>query len=604
MRHRLISLVFHMLAGWVSLWMAFYVRFYLGSPPPNYESMMAASLPWAMLLKGAVAEALGLTRGLWRYASFQDLRRVFAATLLGSVLLVLAVYTFVAPNFPKGPLLLDCLITFGAFAGLRFSGRALREGLRGFQGLRGSRRLPVLILGAGDEGDLALRFLWQSTARPAKVVGFLDDDPAKQGLSLHGVKVLGPVGSLGKILASHKVEEVIIALPRPEPQHLRQLFTEAVEAGCRVGILPELTSTDEPMLHRNPIREVRLTDFLGREPVALDPTPVREALSGKTVLVTGAGGSIGSELCRQIAGFPVKALVLLDMAENALFEIAEEIGETHPDLTIHTVLCDIRMREDLRRVLGGQSPDVIFHAAACKHVSMMELHPVDAARTNVIGTQNVVGLALEAGVPRLLHVSTDKAVDAEGVMGASKALSERVVRQVAHTSGRAYSCVRFGNVLGSNGSVIPLFEKQLKRGGPLKVTHEDATRYFMTIEEAVTLMLQAEALRGVGEIFILDMGEPVRIMRLAEQMLQLSGRKPGEASGIRIVGLRPGERLHERLYSRDQALAPTRVPKVNRLEDLPEAGGLEQHLETLAQAVTELDGEKVRHLLVGGRGAE
>lgn len=595
---RLVFLVVHMLLAVVALVGAFVIRFYLRPFSEMYVQMMWLSLPWAVASKAIGAELAGLTRVIWRYASFQDIRQVFFANLIGSFLFVPACYLLVSPSYPKGPLLLDFLLCFCLFAGFRFSGRACTEGLKGFRGFQRTTKLPVLILGAGDEGELALRYLWHSTVRPLRVVGFLDDNWRLHGHTLHGVPVLGNTGEMERIIRDHGVREVVVALPGPRPAELRELFRSAVENGCRVGILPKL-SMEESTVHASPIRDVKLSDFLGRDPVELDPAPVREGLAGQRVMVTGAGGSIGAELCRQIATAPVGALLLLDNAENPLFEITEEISSIAPQLKLESLLCDIRFQKDLDTVFQSFRPTVVFHAAACKHVPMMELHPVDAARTNVLGTRNVVGACLATGVERLLHVSTDKAVEATGLMGASKALSEQVVRQAARNHGKRYACVRFGNVLGSNGSVIPLFEKQLKRGGPLKVTHREATRYFMTLEEAVDLMLHAEALGGEGETFILDMGEPVSILKLAEQMLQLSGLHTQDGGGIEIVGLRPGERLHERLYSEAQTLEPTRIPKVNRLVEEPVTGDpqLDRKLERLAEAVNRLDGDKVRTLL-------
>lgn len=596
---RLVSLAVHMGLAVLSLVAAFVIRFYLRPFSRIYVDMMWASLPWAVVCKALGVELVGLTRAIWRHASFQDIRRVFAGALLGSFLFVPACYLLVSSSYPMGPLLLDFLLSFGLFAGFRFSGRAWAEGVKGMRGFQRVRKLPVLIVGAGDEGELALRYLWHSTARPLRVVGFLDDAPRRHGLTLHGVPVLGNTTEMAPVIRDHGVREVVVALPDPQPAALRVLFRAAVENGCRVGILPKLSMEDSPV-HASPIRDVKLSDFLGRDPVRLDPGPVRKALAGQRVLVTGAGGSIGAELCRQIAAAPVEALSLVDNAENALFEITEEIGALAPDTRLASTLCDIRFPKELDRVFQSFRPGVVFHAAACKHVSMMEVHPVDAARTNVLGTRNVVRACLRTGVDRLLHVSTDKAVEATGLMGASKALGERVVRQAAREHGTRYACVRFGNVLGSNGSVIPLFEKQLKRGGPLKVTHREATRYFMTLEEAVNLMLHAESLGGAGETFILDMGEPVSILKLAEQMLQLSGHNAEDGTGIEIVGLRPGERLHERLYSEAQNLEPTRIPKVNRLAEAPgdKPRELDLTLQALEAAVDALDASAVREILL------
>ena len=592
------------LTGVVSLVFAFLFRFELNRLPELYAAMAMQALPITFLCRGLTVYFFGLHRYDWRFATFGDLKRLFGATLSGSLLFSLVIFS-IHPRFPRGPLLLDFLITFTAFGFLRFSGRlwlAVRKTLRNPASSR--PRIPILILGNGPTAEVALRFLSQSHARTLRVIGFVAENHRQTGTLIHGVPVLGALPDLPDLLQSRSVEEVIIALEDTSQTRIRDFYVLATAHGCKVRIVSGNVLRPGADPSENPIRKLHLADFLGRPPVTLDQTPVREALRGQCVLITGAGGSIGSELSRQIATLPVTKLVLLDLSENALFEIAEELQsrETSPGFDIE--LCDIRQEDDLRRVLEHHRPDVIFHAAACKHVSLMERHPFEAVKTNVLGTHTLLRLAEAIPVKRFLHVSTDKAVEAVGVMGASKAMGEQLVLAAGARGPMICSCVRFGNVLGSNGSVIPLFEKQLRRGGPLRVTHTEATRYFMTLEEAVTLMLQAEALRENGRIFVLEMGEPVNILAMAEQIRELHRAETGVRPDVQIVGLRPGEKIHEVLQSGDQRLAPTRIPKVNTLEGRFLWPGEEQtqRLAALQNAVTERNLDALREALFAPAG--
>ena len=561
LKYRLLFLILYALLGGLALSGAFVFRFYFDPLPFRYGEMLWQLLPVAVCIKGLAAEGAGLTRSIWKYASFRDVKYVAGAAGLGSVLFVPAALWMTESNVPNGVLLLDGLLTFGLFTGLRFSGRFCLEARTFFAGWRHSGHTRVLVVGDGDRTELALRFLQKGDV---KVVGILDADPVNRGRRLQGIPVRGTPEDLAPQLVNLEADEVVLAHSSSDPAEVRRVFSLASAAGAKVTILPEVSPMNGAA-HGNPIRELKMSDFLGREPVDLDPTPLRKSLGGARVLVTGAGGSIGSELCRQIARLPVEKLVMLDFSETALFEISEEVRSAESGVgRACAVLCDIRHREELKAVFEEWKPNVVIHAAAFKHVPMMEAHPLDAARTNVLGTRNVVEAAKAAGVKRFLQVSTDKAVEAEGIMGASKAWGERVV----HEAG--YSCVRFGNVLGSSGSVIPLFEKQWKRSGKLQVTHADATRYFMTIEEAVQLILHAEALGGTGEMYVLDMGEPVRILDMARQMVALK-QGAGEET-IEITGLRPGERIHEQLHSESEVLKETRVPKIRRIESSKEVG--------------------------------
>jgi FlaA1/EpsC-like NDP-sugar epimerase len=637
MKYRLLFLILHGFAAYVALRGAFIIRFYFDPLPFRYDEMLLHTLPIAVGVKMLAADVLGLNRCIWRYASFRDVKPVVAASILGTLVFIPLVFWMEGTGYPNGPLLLDFLFTVVFFTSIRFSGRFFFELKLLLKGVGREKGLRILILGAGDRGEIALRFL-QSTNQ---VVGFLDIEDNVVGRYLLGLPVLGTDKDLGMILEKKRIDEVVIALENPAPDLIRTVFERGSSAGSRVSLMPALSSAE--FAHSNPIRELKMSDFLGRKPVQLDPAPLVASLGGLTVLVTGAGGSIGSELCRQIAALPIAKLLLVDHSENALFEISEELKQADVTPALEVLLCDIRFYEDLAAVFAVHHPQVVYHAAACKHVPMMELHPLDAARTNVLGTRNVVELAQANGVKRFLHVSTDKAVEAEGIMGASKAWGEKIVRAAG------YSCVRFGNVLGSSGSVIPLFEKQWDRNGQLQVTHREATRYFMTIEEAVLLILHAEALKGEGEVYILDMGVPVKILDLAKQMVSMRSMQKledggSEAAGdgrwemedggnsvagdgrsemedgsavdaptsnsqlptlapkvlppIRIVGLRPGERIHERLHTLEEQLESTPVPKVNKLSGDFETVGLEEKLEKLKSAVEIRDMDGIRKLLM------
>ena len=602
MLFRALFLILYAFLGGIALWGAFTFRFYFDPLPFRYEEMLFRLMPWALVLKGVSAELLGLTRAIWRYASFRDLKSVVLAAIVGSILFFPVAWTLTEGAVPNGVLLLDALLTVALFTGIRFSGRFWAEGFSLFKRLRGPDCEQVLILGGGSRGEIALRVIGSMMSDKVRVIGLLDQGASSVGRTLHGIPVLGTPADLGQVLMGRDVQEIVMALPDKDPEEVRRVFLLASAAGASVSIMPEMAPLEEHA-HTNPIRELRMSDFLGRAPVALDPEPLQAALQGQRVLVTGAGGSIGSELCRQLAQLPLAELVLLDFSETALFEIMEELRSA--ECGVRMELCDIRNRSELHAVFETHHPDVVIHAAACKHVPMMEQHPLEAARTNVLGTRNVVEAAKAIGVERLMHVSTDKAVNPEGVMGASKAWSERV----AHAVG--YACVRFGNVLGSSGSVIPLFEKQWSRSGKLQVTHKDATRYFMTIEEAVLLILHAEALREAGRIYVLDMGEPIRILDVARQMVALraGGAKrmeqgaEGTEDHIEIVGLRPGERLHERLHTEVEALKETGVEKIRFIAsvdaDTPEASALADTLTTLEEFIASLNEEGVRSLLLG-----
>jgi FlaA1/EpsC-like NDP-sugar epimerase len=565
MYQRYTILILHALLAGVALVLAFVLRFDFHPIPEQYLNMLLQTLPIAMAVKVLATEFFGLNNGLWRYASLGDLFRIVQTAVVSTLVFIPIVLLLIGHGYPRGVLALDLILTVALFATPRLLGRQwVRE--KPLEFFKPSSGIPTLILGAGDAGELALRQLQQQKGKSHRVLGFLDDDLAKKGLSIHGVPILGSSHDAETVISKWNIEILVIAIRDPGKDLLERISQLCAESGVEVRILPTLQDLLTGEIQVKAVRALQLEDLLGREPVKLDPAPVLSALKGKRILVTGAGGSIGSELCRQIARMEPATLCLLDYAENALFNIEQELCETRPSLSLVSSLCDIREANAVQTLFRQFEPDVVFHAAACKHVPMMETHPAEAVRTNVFGTLNVLNAAETQDVTRFLLVSTDKAASPANIMGATKWLAEQLVRDAGVRTGKQFSCVRFGNVLGSQGSVVPLFERQIAQGGPVRVTHEEATRYFMTIPEAVQLILQADALAESGDVFILDMGEPVRIVSLAENLIKLSGFKPNQNMEIRIVGLRPGEKLHEQLTSPREKVIPTAIPKLNRLD--------------------------------------
>jgi FlaA1/EpsC-like NDP-sugar epimerase len=412
------------------------------------------------------------------------------------------------------------------------------------------------------------------------VDGFLDDDPAKQRAEISGRPVLGPIDALPDLARSRKIKKVIIAIPSAPSKLIRDVVELCRREGLEVQTLPGVEDVLAGRLLASQVRDVNLEDLLGRDPVRLDVEKIEGCLAGKRILVTGAGGSIGSEICRQVARFRPRVLILLDSAETPLHQISLEMGREHPELRTEPLLADIRDREQVFQAFEETAPEVVFHAAAYKHVPMMEYHPREAIKTNVFGTRNLAEAADSVGTERFVMISTDKAVNPTNVMGASKRAAECYVQAFDETSGTEFITVRFGNVLGSNGSVVPLFQEQIRRGGPITVTHPEVVRYFMTIPEATQLVLQAGAMGIGGEIFLLDMGKPVKIVYLAEELIRLSGLRPHEDVEIVFTGLRPGEKLYEELLVADEGVKPTEHQKIcvatARCTDLR---AMQRHLE-------------------------
>jgi FlaA1/EpsC-like NDP-sugar epimerase len=587
-RHSLLQLLVDGLLVALAYFLAFRLRFD-DAVPPRYEHLLDATILWVVPLVLVVLAAFGLYHRLWSYVGQRDYEAVVKAVILsslvivGAITLVHPVYTpqgrhfhgvSTAVTLPAGVISLFVLLELAFLVGVRFVVHLVTEGrIRSFHVGKGAR--DVLVVGGGDGGRLVVRELARNPQLRLRPVGFVDDDPRKRGTKdEHGLKVLGTTSSedLTRILDEVEPDEVVIAIPSA-PGTLRARVVTACRArGIPVRTMPtvfELLQDGSGHLKvTRQLREVRVEDMLGREPVRMELERVGAYLRGEVVMVTGAGGSIGGELCRQIARVGPRRLVLVDHAEDNLFEIVRELEEERHVRTAVPVLADCKEEERMREVLTEHRPAVLFHAAAYKHVVMMENNPVEAVRNNALATRLVAQIAGEIGVGTFVLVSTDKAVKPATVMGASKALAEWAVEAAAAKHrGTSYATVRFGNVLASSGSVVPIFRRQIAAGGPVTVTDPRMTRYFMTIPEAVQLIIRAGSLNeGSGEVFVLEMGDPVKIVDLAETMIRLSGLEPERDIAIEIVGARPGEKFHEDLFNPYERPQPTPAQKIVRAE--------------------------------------
>ena len=543
----------------LSLVLAYLVRFEWQIPLEQRPALWVG-LGVSVAVKPAFFFFSGFYRRLWRYASINDLahivRTVFVACLAATVIsLFLSHFEGYSRTIP----ILDWVFLNAFIMARSLAWRLLQE--RSYM-LRERTGRPILIVGAGAAGRMLLQEIKHNAEMNYHVVGFLDDDPGKIGARVNEVPVHGRIADLRRIARLQGVEQAIIAIPSAPSKLIRQVVRLSQEAGLTIQTLPAITDMLDPARLAAQLRAVNLEDLLGRDPVKLDAERIEAYLTGRRILVTGAGGSIGSEICRQVARFHPKEILLFDAAETPLHDIHIELVRVFPDLRVTPFLADVRDRDQLSHVFEQARPHVVFHAAAYKHVPMMEYHPAEAVKTNVFGTRNLAEVADEVGVERFVMISTDKAVNPTNVMGASKRAAEIFVQSFNNHSDTEFVTVRFGNVLGSNGSVVPLFQEQIRRGGPVTVTHRDVTRYFMTIPEASQLVLQAGSMGRGGEIFLLDMGEPVKIADLAEELIRLSGLEPHEDIEIQFTGLRPGEKLFEELLIDGEGIQPTEHRKI------------------------------------------
>ncbi|WP_239003014.1 nucleoside-diphosphate sugar epimerase/dehydratase [Dechloromonas sp. TW-R-39-2] len=548
----------HDVAALVLCWYASYwLRFNL-DVPPDFMRGALLSLPVLACLHVPIYWMMGLYRGIWRYASVMDLRRIIMAVGMAAIAVAAAVQLLGFPFIPRSVFVLHPILLVVVMGGSRFIYRAWKDRmLYGHLALGGE---PVLVLGAGDAAERLLRELAHSD--DWRVVGLLDDTPRRAGNELRGVRILGPVKDVALWSEKLEVRRAIVAMPEAGAHERRVAMEAAVQAGLAVLTVPSLNDMLAGNVAVSQMRQVQLEDLLGREPVLLDDEGLRGLLGGRHVLVTGAGGSIGSELARQIASFQPSLLVLFELSEFALYQIEQEFSSLFPEIRIACVVGDVKDAARLDGVFAAYKPAVVFHAAAYKHVPLMESgNAWEAVRNNVGGSRCLAETSIRYGVEKFVLISTDKAVNPTNVMGATKRLAERVLAGFDQNCSTRFITVRFGNVLGSNGSVIPKFREQIARGGPVTVTHPDIIRYFMLIPEAAQLVLQAGLMGQGGEIFVLEMGEPIRIADLAKDMIRLSGFSDDEIK-IVFTGLRPGEKLYEELLTDNECTLATPHPKL------------------------------------------
>jgi FlaA1/EpsC-like NDP-sugar epimerase len=551
----------------------------------------------ALVIKVPIYYSFGLYRRLWMYASTNELRLITVAVTTASVLssgVMIALITagLIQPGMPRSALGIDWLLSLVLIGGSRFALRILAEQS---SARRDGKARRTLIIGAGDAGALVARELQKSSQLNLLPIGFLDDDPAKQNHEIYGVSVIGKMEQITSVLENQHVDEVVIAIPSASGNIIRLVNDACREKGIPSRTMPGIYELLGGKVSVSRLREVDITDLLRRKPVRIDDQFIGANITGKRVLVTGAGGSIGREICRQVARWSPASLVLLGHGENSIFESLLELKENFPALSISPVIADVRDAGRIQEMFRLHQPQVLFHAAAHKHVPLMEANVEEAITNNVLGTRNVVEAASKFGVARLVLISTDKAVRPVSIMGATKRLAEMTVLDAAQRSGLAYSVVRFGNVLGSRGSVVPFFKSQIARGGPVTVTHPEMYRYFMTIPEAVHLVLQAASMGKGGEVFMLNMGEQVRILDLAEDLIKLSGLEPHRDIEIAFSGIRPGEKLREDLWEEGMHVEPTAHSEIFRATEEEKVDGvaLARAIEGLAHLAAQSETESL-----------
>jgi FlaA1/EpsC-like NDP-sugar epimerase len=501
-----------------------------------------------------------LYKSLWKFASVDEMMEVVVASIVSNGIVAIYMFFMSAP-FPKSIYIITVVLDMAFVGGSRFSYRAVRRIANSLSNEdKDCKR--VLIVGAGAAGALVIKEYRNHCTLNSVPVAIVDDDPAKMGQSINKVPVVGDRKSIPKICARERIDEIVIAIPSANKREIRGIVDECKKTKCKTRILPGVYELIDGKVSIKEIRDVEIEDLLGREEVKLDMEEICGYIKGHKILVTGGGGSIGSELCRQIARFQPSELIILDIYENNAYDIQNELLRRYDDLNLKVLIASIRDKDRIDEIMDEERPDVVFHAAAHKHVPLMEENPQEAIKNNVFGTLNVVQAADKYNVKKFVQISTDKAVNPTNVMGATKRICEMIIQSYDSVSDTEYVAVRFGNVLGSNGSVIPLFKKQIAEGGPVTVTHPEVIRYFMTIPEACQLVLQAGSMAKGGEIFVLDMGEPVRIMDLAHDLIKLSGFEPDVDIPIEIIGLRPGEKLYEELLLDEEGISKTDHNKI------------------------------------------
>lgn len=584
---RPVIVMVHLILVAISYLLAFLLRFEFSLPASEWDRFLW-TLPLLLLIRMGAFAGFHLYEGLWRYVSMRDILAILKAVTLSALVFLAAVLLFFGHGFPRSIFVLDWVLCLVLVGGARLALRAFQES--GSRDRRGEGK-RVVIVGAGDAGEMLLQEIERSRLLNYRVVGFVDDDPRKQGMRLHGIKVVGTIESLPDLCRTMGVQEILIAIPSATQEQKRRILEWCRKSGVPFKTVPALSELLRGKVRIGQLQEISPEDLLGREVVRLDLDRLREELRGRRVLVTGAGGSIGSELSRQLAVFEPELLILFERAESSLYFLDLELRRSYPGLQVIPVVGDILNRRKVEEVFEAYCPEVVYHAAAYKHVPLMEAYPLEAIENNVFGTEVVALAAQQYGVKKMVFISTDKAVRPVGIMGMTKRVAESLL--LALNGGPTqFVAVRFGNVLGSDGSVLPLFQRQIARGGPVTVTDPEATRYFMLLSEAVQLLLQAGAMGQGGEVFFLNMGEPIRIMDLAENLIRLSGLEPGRDIPIEVIGLRPGERLSEELVREQEVLLPTAHEKVFMVQNHQfDPEGFRRDFERLRHLVAARDRE-------------
>jgi FlaA1/EpsC-like NDP-sugar epimerase len=559
---RALQVFLHLVLWAVALTGAFLLRFEF-SLPDEYFPNFYAWLTVLLAIRAVSFASFGMFSGMWRYTGAKDLVALVKATTASSLLFLAFLWVAGFRAFPRSILFIDWMLTMVSVGGLRFGVRTLWQLAASVaRDEQQAERRRLLIVGAGNAGEHLLREMHRVFASRYVPVAFADDDRNKVGHSIHGVPIAGTVAKVPEIAKAKRVDEIIIAIPTATGRDMRRIIDLCKPAGISIRTMPGIDQLIDGKVNVSQLRQVDIEDLLGREPVSLDQRAIVDAVQGRVVMVTGAGGSIGSELCRQICRFKPSQLLLVERSENALFEVHRELLAKFQGIALVPCIADICDRRRMEQIFDHHRPSVVLHAAAHKHVPMMELNPAEAIKNNVQGTRALADLSSAASVERFVMISTDKAVNPTSVMGASKRLAEIYIQAMSQRSRTCFTAVRFGNVLGSAGSVLPIFKEQIAAGGPVTVTHPEMRRYFMTIPEASQLVLQAGTMGRGGEIFVLDMGEPVKIVDLARDLITLSGLKPDKDIEIRFSGVRPGEKLFEELSTKDEAADKTLHPKI------------------------------------------
>ena len=542
----------------VSGFLALYIRFdfQFSKMEMGYVDRELKYLPLNLMITLLLFVLFKLYRSVWRFASANEFLNVISACS-ASTLIQIVIMSFMKMRMPVSYYMMKYVILIVGVGSLRFAYRILRMLQEKRMGLRKDSRKNTMVVGAGEAGAMIIKEFQNSRYLDQKVCCVIDDNEAKQGKYLRGVKIMGGRDDIRYLAHELQIDEIIVALPSASQSQVKEILQICQETGCELKVLPGLYQMINGEISVSKLRKVEIEDLLGREPIKLQVESVMGYVAGKVILVTGGGGSIGSELCRQIVAHKPKRLIIVDIYENNAYDIQQELKRKSPELDLVVLIASVRNTHRMNSIFETYRPDIVYHAAAHKHVPLMEDSPNEAIKNNVFGTYKTAKAADKYGVKRFVLISTDKAVNPTNIMGASKRICEMIIQMMNNHSKTDFVAVRFGNVLGSNGSVIPLFKKQIEQGGPVTVTHPEIIRYFMTIPEAVSLVLQAGALAKGGEIFVLDMGEPVKILDLAKNLIRLSGYKPFEDIPIEFTGLRPGEKLYEELLMSEEGLRET-----------------------------------------------